>query len=83
MRHSWTVEAQAISDMKIPPEPSVSRALPSIPAGSFLRHDPLTSELELVGPDGAPLTLEQQRAFFSQLPEVTFATLKASILYCV
>jgi hypothetical protein len=68
--------------MRAPPELSASRALLSIPAGSFLRHNSTTRELELVGSDGAPLTPEQQQAFFSQLPEVTVATLKVSILYC-
>lgn len=63
-------------------ELSTSRAPLTMPAGSFLRHNPTTHELELVGRDGAPLSPEAQQAFFAQLPEVTVATLKVSILYC-
>ena len=59
------------------------RALKSIPAGSFLRYDPTTREMELVNRDGVPLTAEHQHSFFSQLPEVTLATLKASIIHCL
>jgi hypothetical protein len=59
-----------------------SRALRGIPAGSFLRHNPTTSEMELVSGDGIPLPGELQRRFFAQLPEVTLATLKASLLHC-
>jgi len=69
--------------MRAPPVSSASRALQSIPAGSFLRRNPITSELELVGCDGMPLSTETQQSFFSQLPEVVAATLKVSILYCV
>lgn len=59
------------------------RALKSIPAGSFLRYDPTTREMELVSRDGVPLTAERQQSFFSQLPEVTLVTLKASIIHCL
>jgi hypothetical protein len=69
--------------MKATPALLMSRALRSIPTGSFLRHNPITSELELVGRDGTPLAAEEQQSFFSQLPEVTVATLKVSILYSV
>jgi len=69
--------------MRAPSQLSASRALQSIPAGSFLRHNPITTELELVGYDGMPLAAEKQQSFFSQLPEVTVATLKVSILYSV
>ena len=61
--------------------PLASRALRSIPAGSFLRFDPTTQEMELVGPDGAPLAVEQQRSFFHELPETMRATLKACLLH--
>jgi hypothetical protein len=61
---------------------SASRALRSIPTGSFLRYNPATYEMELVGVDGVPLAAETQRTFFAQLPEVTLATLKASLLHC-
>lgn len=59
-----------------------SRALRSFPLGSFLRYDPTTHEMELVGSDGLPLPAEKQRSFFLQLPETTRATLKASLLHC-
>jgi hypothetical protein len=38
--------------------------------------------MELIGRDGLPLAAEKQRSFFAQLPEVTLATLKGSILHC-
>jgi hypothetical protein len=60
---------------------AAARALRSIPAGSFLRHNPATYEMEVVGGDGVPLATEKQRTFFAQLPEVTLATLKASLLH--
>jgi hypothetical protein len=68
--------------MKAQSKLSASRAFLSMPAGSFLRHNPITSELELVGFDGMPLAVEIQQSFFSGLPEVTIATLRVSILDC-
>jgi hypothetical protein len=38
--------------------------------------------MELVDRNGIRLATDLQESFFSQLPEVTFATLKASILCC-
>ena len=60
---------------------SAARALHSIPAGSFLRYNPATQEMELLSRDGLPLTAERQHTFFALLPEVTLATLKASLLH--
>ena len=68
--------------MKRTAKPSTLQALQSIPAGSFLRYNPVSYEMELIGRDGSPLAAEKQRTFFAQLPEVTLATLKASILHC-
>ncbi len=68
--------------MKRMSKPSTLQALRSIPAGSFLRYNSASYEMELVGRDGSPLAADKQRTFFAQLPEVTLATLKASILHC-
>lgn len=59
----------------------LSQALQTIPPGSFLRTNPATYEMELVGRDGLPLAEDKQRIFFAQFPEVTLATLKASLLH--
>jgi hypothetical protein len=67
--------------MKRTSQSSAARALHSIPAGAFLRHNPVTREMELVSRDGLPLTAEKQHTFFALLPEVTLATLKASLLH--
>jgi hypothetical protein len=70
------------STIKAHSQRSASRAVRSMPAGSFLRYNPATYEIEVVSRDGLPLAVEQQRTFFAQLPEVTLATLKASLLHC-
>ena len=67
--------------MKRTSQSSAARALHSIPAGSFLRYNPETKEMELLGRDGLPLAAEKQHTFFALLPEVTRATLKASLLH--
>jgi hypothetical protein len=76
------IDSRVNSIMTPPSQKSASRALRSIPAGSFLRYNRATYEMELVGGDGVPLAVETQRSFFAQLPEVTLATLKASLLHC-
>ena len=61
---------------------AAARALRAIPAGSFLRYNATTAAMEVIGRDGRPLAAERQHRFFAQLPEVTLATLKASMLHC-
>jgi len=68
--------------MKYTHHGSASRALRSLPSGLFLRANPTTDKMELVDRDGQPLAAEQQLRFFAQLPEVTLATLQASLRYC-
>jgi hypothetical protein len=76
------VHAEREFSMKHTHQGSAWRALRSLPPGAFLRTNPTTDEMELVDRDGRPLAAEQQRCFFAQLPEVTLATLQASLRHC-